>query len=50
MPFLFKLAQRVARLLSSVLCGTLPSFALATTEAGASGARSAEMASCVGAL
>src|SRR6266550_6492364 len=42
--------QRVARLLSSVFCGALPSFALATTEAAGSGARSAEMTSCFGAL
>src|SRR2546425_6607546 len=33
--------QRVARLLSSVFCGTLPSFALATTEATGSAGRSA---------
>src|SRR5438132_5182190 len=33
--------QRVARLLSSVFCGRLPSFALATTEAAVSGVRSA---------
>src|SRR6266576_2025527 len=33
--------QRVARLLSSVFCGRLPSFPLATTEAGVSGVRSA---------
>src|SRR2546425_12350689 len=39
--------QRVARLLSSVFCGTLPSFALATTDAAGSGARSAPMTGCV---
>src|SRR5439155_23054799 len=33
--------QRVARLLSSVFCGRLPSFPLATTEAAVSGVRSA---------
>src|SRR5438309_332493 len=38
--------QRVARLLSSVFCGRLPSFALATTDAGESGARSAVRPGC----
>src|SRR5437879_4798709 len=42
--------QRVARLLSSVFCGTLPSFALATTDATGSRGRLAEMTSCFGAL
>src|SRR5947199_6557356 len=42
--------QRVARLLSSVFCGRLPSFALATTDATGSGVRSAETASCPGEL
>src|SRR6267378_2083126 len=42
--------QRVARLLSSVFCGRLPSFALATTDATGSRVRSAEMTSCLGAL
>src|SRR6266705_4392565 len=42
--------QRVARLLSSVFCGRLPSFALATTEVAGSRVRLAEMTGCLGAL
>src|SRR5439155_507049 len=42
--------QRVARVLSSVFCGRLPSFALATTEVAGSGVRSAEMTGCRGEL
>src|SRR2546421_397208 len=38
--------QRVARFLSSVFCGRLPSFPLATTDAGESDARSAVRAGC----
>src|SRR5438067_12500526 len=39
--------QRVARLLSSVFCGMLPSSPLARTEATGSGVRSAEVMTCV---
>src|SRR5881396_3102026 len=42
--------QRVARLLSSVFCGRLPSFALATTDTTGNGVRAAETASCLGML
>src|SRR6266513_3912460 len=39
--------QRVARLLSSVFCGMLPSSPLARTEATGSGVRSEEVTTCV---